>query len=201
MARNSYLQSNMKSGVRIRPWSYKVHDFINVPLVGILASLCVAGILNLVNTSIVTKIFVVYIILDTIWIVIFPESIPSLANFIILHHILTFCILLHPLRYPEHSIETCRDGIVELNTFFLILRRQLRRGSFANLLCNLCYNLTLSIRFVWQPYLIYHFFIITNVREGYPLSEFFCVMVSQVALCTFNVCLILLPKKSRAISV
>ena len=148
----------------------------------------------------VTKIFVIYIILDTIWILIFPDSIPSMASFIVLHHVLTFCILLHPLRYPEHSIETCRDGIVELNTFFLILRRQLRRGSFANILCNSCYNLTLGIRYVWQPYLIYHFFIITNIREGYPFSEFFCVMVSQIALCTFNVCLILLPKKSKTIS-
>ena len=163
-----------KSGVLVRPWSYKVHDYINVPIVGILASLCVAGLIDLVNTYVVTKIFVIYIILDTIWILIFPDSIPSMASFIVLHHVLTFCILLHPLRYPEHSIETCRDGIVELNTFFLILRRQLRRGSFANILCNSCYNLTLGIRYVWQPYLIYHFFIITNIREGYPFSEFFC---------------------------
>ena len=189
-----------KSGVLVRPCTYKVHDYINVPIVGILASLCVAGLLDLVNTYVVTKIFVIYIILDTIWILIFPDSIPSMASFIVLHHVLTFCILLHPLRYPEHSIETCRDGIVELNTFFLILRRQLRRGSFANILCNSCYNLTLGIRYVWQPYLIYHFFIITNIREGYPFSEFFCVMVSQIALCTFNVCLILLPKKSKTIS-
>ena len=79
-----------------------------------------AGLLNLVNSSVVTKIFAIYIVLDTTWIITFPESIPRMANFIVLHHILTFCILLHPLRYPEHSMETCRDGIVELNTFFLI---------------------------------------------------------------------------------
>lgn len=189
---------NMESGVQVRSWSYKIHDFINVPIVGILASLCVAGLLNLVNSSVVTKIFAIYIVLDTTWIITFPESIPRMANFIVLHHILTFCILLHPLRYPEHSMETCRDGIVELNTFFLILRRQLKRGSFFNLLCDSCYNLTLGIRFLWQPYLIYHFFIITSVREGYPFSEFLCVMFSQVALCIFNVCLILLPKRSRS---
>ena len=51
-------------------------------------------------------------------------AVPRFAWAIVLHHTLTFLILLHPLRYEEHSLETCRDGIVELNTFFLIARRQ-----------------------------------------------------------------------------
>ena len=187
----------MESGVQVRSWSYKIHDFINIPIVGILASLCVAGLLNLVNSSVVTKIFAIYIVLDTTWIITFPESIPRMANFIVLHHILTFCILLHPLRYPEHSMETCRDGIVELNTFFPNSEEAIKEGRFL-IFSAIRYNLTLGIRYLWQPYLIYHFFIITNVREGYPFSEFLCVMFSQVALCIFNVCLILLPKRSRS---
>jgi hypothetical protein len=59
-------------------------------------------------------------------------------------------------RYAwEYHIETCRNGIVELNTFFLIVRRQLTRGSLLNRLCDVLYHLTLSIRFLWQPYLIW----------------------------------------------
>jgi hypothetical protein len=194
----------MNPETQTRSWSYKMHDSINVPVVGSLAALCIGGIFSLIDTLLVTKIFLAYIVLDTVWIIIFPASIPNTARFIIFHHLLTFCILLHPLRYPEHSMETCRDGIVELNTFFLILRRQLRRGSFFNLFSNLCYNATLGIRFLWQPYLIYHFYIITNVREGYPYSEFLCVLGSQVLLCIFNICLILrrtkkTPEKNKRI--
>ena len=58
-------------------------------------------------------------------------------------------ILYHPLQHPEYHIETCRNGIVELNTFFLIVRRQVTRGSLLNRLCDVAYNLTLSIRFLW----------------------------------------------------
>ena len=115
------------------------------------------------------------------------------------HHVLTFAILLHPLRFPEHAIETCRDGIVELNTFFLITRRNLVRGSALNRLCDLGYHLTLSIRFFWQPYLIYHFRIITHMDStdrpgGYTAREHYMVMISQVLLCVFNVLIVAMPK-------
>jgi hypothetical protein len=39
-------------------------------------------------------------------------AVPRFAWAIVLHHTLTFLILLHPLRHEEHSMETCRDGIV-----------------------------------------------------------------------------------------
>ena len=36
----------------------------------------------------------------------------------------TFLLLLFPLRHPAFANFTCWDGITELNTFFLIARRQ-----------------------------------------------------------------------------
>ena len=40
------------------------------------------------------------------------------------HHVVTFLLLLFPLRHPAFANFTCWDGITELNTFFLIARRQ-----------------------------------------------------------------------------
>jgi hypothetical protein len=106
-----------------RSLSYRLHDALNIPLVGALSSMCIAGLTGAMDAHLVTKIFITYIAVDTMWIAFSPSAVPRYAWAIVLHHVLTFMILLHPLRFPEHAIETCRDGIVELNTFFLITRR------------------------------------------------------------------------------
>ena len=188
-----------------RSLSYRLHDALNVPLVGGLSVMCILGLLGLMDAHLITKIFITYITIDALWIIISPSAVPKHAWAIVLHHVLTFAILLHPLRYPEHAIETCRDGIVELNTFFLITRRNLTRGSLLNRLCDVAYHLTLSIRFFWQPYLIYHFRIITHMDStdrpgGYPFAEHYMVMISQVLLCVFNIMIVLpglLAKKKK----
>jgi hypothetical protein len=188
-----------------RSLSYRVHDALNVPLVGGLSIMCILGLLGVMDPHMITKVFITYIAVDCLWISISPSAVPKHAWAIILHHVLTFFILLHPLRYPEHAIETCRDGIVEVNTFFLIVRRNTVRGSILNLACDLFYHLTLSIRFFWQPYLIYHFRIITHMEStdregGYTFQEHYMVMVSQVMLCVFNIGIVLpglLAKKKK----
>jgi hypothetical protein len=106
-----------------RSLSYRLHDALNIPLVGALSSMCIAGLTGAMDAHLVTKIFITYIAIDTTWIAFSPSAVPRYAWAIVIHHVLTFMILLHPLRFPEHAIETCRDGIVELNTFFLIARR------------------------------------------------------------------------------
>jgi|TARA_B100001540_G_C15594139_1_gene545456 hypothetical protein len=184
---------------KTRSLSYRLHDALNVPLVGGLSVMCILGLLGLMDAHLITKIFITYIVVDTVWIVVSPSAVPKHAGALVLHHVLTFAILLHPLRFPEHAIETCRDGIVELNTFFLITRRNLVRGSALNRLCDLGYHLTLSIRFFWQPYLIYHFRIITHMDStdrpgGYTAREHYMVMISQVLLCVFNVLIVAMPK-------
>ena len=70
---------------------------------------------------------------------------------------------------------------------------------------DVAYHLTLSIRFFWQPYLIYHFRIITHMDStdrpgGYPFAEHYMVMISQVLLCVFNIMIVLpglLAKKKK----
>jgi hypothetical protein len=50
--------------------------------------------------------------------------VPSLPTVILAHHVVTFVLLCVPLRHPHLHWYTCVDGLVELNTFFLIARRQ-----------------------------------------------------------------------------
>ena len=99
-----------------RSLSYRLHDALNVPLVGGLAIMCILGLLGLMDAHLITKIFISYIAVDTIWIVLSPSAVPRFAWAIVLHHVLTFLILLHPLRFPEHAIETCRDVSTECGT-------------------------------------------------------------------------------------
>ena len=175
-----------------RSLSYRLHDALNVPLVGALSFMCIAGIMGWMDPAICTKVFTGYIAVDTVWIVLSPTAVPRFAGAIVLHHLLTLAILYHPLQHPEYDIETCRNGIVELNTFFLIVRRQLTRGSLLNRLCDIAYNLTLSIRFIWQPYLIWHFHKISLFEAGVstPVERPFLVG-TQVCLCTFNILMVL----------
>lgn len=184
-----------------RSLSYLLHDALNVPLVGALSFMCIAGIMGWMDVAIITKVFAVYIAVDTAWIVLSPSAVPRFASAIIFHHVLTLAILYHPLQHPEYHIETCRNGIVELNTFFLIVRRQLQRGSLLNIMCDVAYHLTLSIRFIWQPYLIWHFYKISLLEAGVstPMERPFLVG-TQVLLCAFNIFMVLpgmLAKKKK----
>ena len=74
----------------------------------------------------VTKLFLGYIAFDFVWIAIQPSTLPSLQGLILFHHFVTFLLLTFPYRNPAFSHFTCWDGITEINTFFLIARRQTR---------------------------------------------------------------------------
>lgn len=72
----------------------------------------------------VTKLFMGYIMFDFLWIAIQPSTLPSLQGLILGHHVVTFLLLTFPYRHPAFGHFTCWDGITEINTFFLIARRQ-----------------------------------------------------------------------------
>ena len=63
--------------------------------------MCILGLLGLMDAHLITKIFITYIVVDTVWIVVSPSAVPKHAGALVLHHVLTFAILLHPLRSPS----------------------------------------------------------------------------------------------------
>ena len=54
--------------------------------------------------------FVMYIVADACWLYFEPEAIPSLHAVIYFHHVVTFLLLLFPLKHPQFSSFTCLDG-------------------------------------------------------------------------------------------
>jgi len=70
------------------------------------------------------KILLVYIVVDTLWIWRVPDALPSCPHVILTHHVATTALVMAPLFRPELAIFACLDGLVEVNTFFLIARRQ-----------------------------------------------------------------------------
>ena len=70
----------------------------------------------------VTNMFVMYIVADFCWLYFEPEAIPSLHGVILLHHVVTFVLLLFPLIHTEFSSFTCLDGeIMDLPTLLISL--------------------------------------------------------------------------------
>ncbi len=100
------------------------HDRVNLLALPVLGTLAAAGVFGLYSATKVTNMFVMYIVADALWICVEPDALPSLPQVVIAHHFVTIIILLFPLRHPEFAYFTCWDGVVEINTFFLIARRQ-----------------------------------------------------------------------------
>ena len=84
----------------------------------------------------VTNFFIVYIVGDFLWILLWPHSLPSKPNVILFHHVVTMGLLGFARLNPEFAKYTCLDGLTEINTFFMVLRRQ---SNFARTLMHRCY--------------------------------------------------------------
>ena len=102
----------------------QLHDVVNLGLIPVVALGTILGILGKVDPVLVSQGFLLYVLIDFVWLVVQPEAVPSLPNVILLHHVVTVVLLYFPLRYNELGIYTCIDGLCEINTFFLIARRQ-----------------------------------------------------------------------------
>ncbi|KAK9829139.1 hypothetical protein WJX72_004102 [[Myrmecia] bisecta] len=102
----------------------RMHDRVNLWALPLIGCLAIAGIFNIYDPTKVTNAFLMYIVADFVWVWVEPDAVPSKANVILVHHFITFLLLLFPLRYPSFALYTCLDGVTEINTFFLIARRQ-----------------------------------------------------------------------------
>ena len=102
-----------------------------------------------------TDVFIVYILGDFLWIFLYPHSLPSKPNVILFHHVVTMGLLSFAWLNPEFAKYTCLDGLTEINTFFMVLRRQTK---FARTLMHRCYWVTyIPLRLVLYPGLVWVF--------------------------------------------
>jgi len=112
------------SASRYNTRAIQLHDVINLGLIPVVALGTILGILGKVDPVLVSQGFLLYVLIDFVWLIVQPDAVPSLPNVILLHHVVTVVLLYFPLRYNELGIYTCIDGLCEINTFFLIARRQ-----------------------------------------------------------------------------
>ena len=122
-----------------------------------------------------------YIAFDFSWLYLYPSSVPSLCNVVLGHHLVTLALLSFPLRHKEFGHFTCWDGLTELNTWFMVFRRQ--SSHHRTLLHNLYWITFIPLRLVLYPGLLVKFWM---VLSGYPLYERLLVCTCQFLLCCFN---------------
>lgn len=100
-----------------------IHDSFNIVSLSILV---LVDIISLIIS--IYNIFVwsmtLYILVDFLWVVVIPESVPNRVGIIAIHHLMTFLLLLAPLSYPEFGMMACLHGLVESNTLVIVIRRR-----------------------------------------------------------------------------
>eukprot|EP00951_Prasinocladus_malaysianus_P007508 scaffold54076_cov44-Prasinocladus_malaysianus.AAC.1 len=101
-----------------------VHDRFNLYSLPVLGLMAFLGIVGALDGMITTLFLTMYIVLDLAWIILVPDAVPALPGVIIFHHLVTLVLLAYPIRYSHFAIYSNWDGLVEINTFFLIARRQ-----------------------------------------------------------------------------
>ena len=101
--------------------------------------------------------FFVYLLVDAIWIIIEPRCVKAGSLGIVLHHILTIILLPIPLYIPHFRRHLAGAGLLELNTLFLILRRNTIKKSISYHFCHYAFLFTWFIlRVIMLPVLTYY---------------------------------------------
>lgn len=151
-----------------------------LPLIGILS---VAGLLGYYDAAKVTNMMLSYIAADLLWVWMEPGCLPSMPGTIMVHHVVTIVLLLFPLRFPGFHQYTCWDAIVEINTFFMIARRQC--PSLRKPLHWAYWISFFPLRMVLYPYLVVHLYYALAI-PGVPWYERVIAVSCQAILCGFN---------------
>lgn len=101
-----------------------VHDIANLVCLPVLCSIALAGLCGVIDPTVFAWCIFAYVALDTIWIMVQPDAVPSAVTMIRAHHGVTLLLCIFPLVRKETAVFACLDGLTEINTFFLIARRQ-----------------------------------------------------------------------------
>ena len=100
--------------------------------------------------------FFIYLSIDAIWVLVEPRSVKASTG-IVLHHILTIILLPIPTYIPLFRRHLAGAGLLELNTFFLILRRNTCKKSVLYHLCHYAFLFTWFIlRVIMLPVLTFY---------------------------------------------
>jgi hypothetical protein len=101
-------------------------------------------------------VFLSYLIIDSIWIFLFPQSVISNPDGILFHHVVCILLTMVPWLYRQYAWYMVFALSSEINTFLTILRRQLVIGTIAHSICNVLFYVTwVTLRLLLFPLLCY----------------------------------------------
>ena len=78
--------------------------------------------------SVIWWVFLVYILIDTMWLLIYPRSVVAPGP-ILIHHFTLITAWLIIFAWPGYEFYMSASLLVEVSTFFLIAKRQATRGT------------------------------------------------------------------------
>jgi hypothetical protein len=158
------------------PLELQYHDTFNLIVLGgvvclVLQYLIVATDWNLIGTAnlgnnyesrgiyaIISKTFLIYLVVDIIWIYLVPKSIIVKPYEVIIHHIATIALVCLPIYSNQFEWHGAISMSVELQTLVQVLRRKFTKDSVGYKVMDIVfYALWFAYRLVLFPFLVVFF--------------------------------------------
>lgn len=112
------------------------------------------GLSNIILTS-----FAVYLLVDIIWVILIPKCVASNPQAILIHHVACLLMVAVPMLDKQFSWHLSVCLLVEINTLFLTLRRNLPLNTPAQSICNAGFYLSwVLLRLIMLPILLVFFY-------------------------------------------
>lgn len=126
--------------------------------------------------------FAVYLVADMIWIYMIPDSVPSDPMSILIHHLVTLVFISFPLYAEHYAWHMAITLSVEINTLFLLLRRNSSIGSLFNKIAEaLFYTTWVLMRLIMFPVLAV-FFAYEYERRSKEIGSYYNVVIAAPTL-------------------
>lgn len=135
------------------PAIVRSHDIFNLVCLAILNVLNLYYIFNNSGFTVFFWTTSAYFVCDSVFVGIAPNSVKSPVT-ILSHHMITGLYMLIPYYYPKYAWCMSYCMLVEVNTWMLIAKRNMR----SKVLEALFYISWVLLRNIWYPYLIYLFY-------------------------------------------
>jgi hypothetical protein len=195
----------------------RVHDFFNVVALSILVTmnagyLVQATDMNKIGTDqigsdhdhtavSVLGTFAVYLIIDIIWIALVPKCVASSPVAILIHHIACLVLLAIPFVERQFMWHLSICLLVEINTLFLTLRRNLQQSTSLQVVCNAMFYISwILLRLVMLPILVVFFYFeyvrySSSIRTFYNIAAFGVMGTAFITAMSFKWTLDMLWKR------
>lgn len=177
----------MKGGSLGAP-ELKIHDYFNLAFLSILVVanciyLALATEVSNVGTenlgdqhnylsNIILISFVLYLLVDIIWVILIPKCVASNPQAILIHHCACLLMVAIPFIERQFSWHLSVCLLVEINTLFLTLRRNLPLNTLPQTICNIAFYASwVLLRLIMMPLLV-AFFYSEYIRYSQYLNEY-----------------------------